>query len=231
MPTRWKYSWKKTNTGIHTKINSRIKRRTASKLPKIILIWWCFFRRFAILNHNEELGKYMAKPKLTAIVGSLRKDSFNRQLAYAAKEIVGSRADFELLDYNGVPFMNQDIEFPAPEAVRRVRDAVKTSDGIWFFTPEYNHFFPGVLKNLLDWLSRPSSKDEAQVLYGKAAAISGITPGAFGTALAQDHLTTLISFLNMRVMNSPRLTIANAMQQTDANGRLALGASAPYLKN
>jgi chromate reductase len=63
----------------------------------------------------------MTNPKITAIVGSLRKDSFNRQLAYAAREAVGGRAEFELLDYGDVPFMNQDIEFPAPEAVRRVR--------------------------------------------------------------------------------------------------------------
>ncbi len=87
-----------------------------------------------------------------------------------------------------------------------------------------------MLKNLLDWLSRPPSPDEAQVLSGKPAAISGITPSTFGTALAQDHLVTLISFLNMRVMNAPRLTVANATQQLDADGRLALSTSAPYLK-
>lgn len=172
----------------------------------------------------------MKKIKILAVVGSLRKESYNRQLALAAKEIIGDRADFTLLEYQDVPMMNQDIEYPAPEAVKRVRDEVKAADGIWFFTPEYNHFFPGVLKNLIDWLSRPISKEEPNVLGGKLAAISGISPAMGGTGLAQDHLVTLISFLNMDIMNVPRLTIPNAMQQLDEQGKLALKASQPYLE-
>jgi len=168
--------------------------------------------------------------KILAIVGSLRKESYNRQLALAAKELIGDRAVFNLLEYRDIPMMNQDIEFPAPEAVKRVREEVKSADGIWFFTPEYNHFFPGVLKNLIDWLSRPVSDKEPQVLSGKPAAISGITPSMAGTGLAQDHLVTLISFLNMNVMNVPRLTIPNAAQQLDGDGKLALTASYPYLE-
>jgi chromate reductase len=139
-------------------------------------------------------------------------------------------AELEILDYSDVPLLNQDIEYPAPDAVKRVREKVKAADGIWFFTPEYNHFFPGVLKNLIDWLSRPISKEEPQVLAGKPAAISGISPAMTGTALAQDHLVTLISFLDMNVMNVPRLTIPNAKQQLNEEGRLALTSSAPYLK-
>lgn len=173
----------------------------------------------------------MKKIKISAIVGSLRKDSFNRQLAIEAKELIGDRAVFNLLEYQDIPLMNQDIEFPAPESVKRVREEVKSSDGIWFFTPEYNHFFPGVLKNLIDWLSRPVSDNEPQVLAGKPAAISGISPGMSGTGLAQDHLVTLISFLNMNVMNVPRLTIPNAMQQLDSDGKLLLKSSYPYLEN
>ena len=172
----------------------------------------------------------MKKLKILAIVGSLRKDSYNRQLALAAKRVLGEEAELELLEYGEVPLLNQDLEFPAPEAVRRVREAVKAADGIWFFTPEYNHYFPGVLKNLLDWLSRPVSKSEHQVLAGKPAAISGITPGMSGTGIAQDHLVTLVSFLNMKVMNAPRLTIPNATQQLGADGALELTASAPYLQ-
>ncbi len=172
----------------------------------------------------------MKKIKIVAIVGSLRKDSYNRQLALAAKELIGERADFELLEYHDIPLMNQDIEYPAPEAVKRIRDVVKSVDGIWFFTPEYNHFFPGVLKNLIDWLSRPISDKEPQVLAGKPAAISGVSPAMAGTGLAQDHLVTLISFLNMDVMNAPRLTISNAMQQVDDQGKLALKASYPHLE-
>jgi len=171
----------------------------------------------------------LEKIKILAIVGSLRKDSYNRQLALTAKELIGDRADFRILEYQDIPLMNQDIEFPAPASVMRVREEVKAADGIWFFTPEYNHFFPGVLKNLIDWLSRPVSEKEPQVLAGKPAAISGISTGMSGTGLAQDHLVTLISFLNMNVMNVPRLTIPNAMQQVDSDGKLALKSSYPYL--
>ncbi len=173
----------------------------------------------------------MKKIRIVAIVGSLRKDSFNRQLALAAKEALKERAEFTLLAYQDVPLMNQDIEYPAPEAVKRVRDTVRSADGIWFFTPEYNHFFPGVLKNLIDWLSRPISETEPQVLAGKPAAISGISLGMSGTGLAQDHLVTLISFLNMDVMNVPRLTIPNAMQQLTDQGKLELQGSRSYLES
>ena len=172
----------------------------------------------------------MSQIKIIAIVGSLRKESFNLQLAMAAKKVLGNRADLEVLDYADVPYMNQDIEFPAPEAVKRVRDKIKAADGIWFFTPEYNHCFPGVLKNLIDWLSRPISKTETQVLLRKPAAISGASPSTCGTALAQDHLVTLISFLNMDVMNAPRLTIPNVMNQLTQEGKLELSSSASFLE-
>ncbi len=167
---------------------------------------------------------------ILAIVGSLRNESYNRQLALAAKEVLGSRAQLDLLDYTNIPPMNQDIEFPAPEAVAQAREAVRNADGIWFFTPEYNHSFPGVLKNLIDWLSRPISKTERQVLAGKPAAISGVSLGGGGSAIAQDQLVMLISYLNMRVMNAPRLTIPNASEQLDEAGRLVLTTSAPYLE-
>ncbi len=171
----------------------------------------------------------MKKVRILAVVGSLRKDSYNLQLALAAKQILEERANLKLLDYQDIPYMNEDIEFPAPEAVKRIREEVKSADGVWFFTPEYNHFFPGVLKNLIDWLSRPISDDEPQVLAGKPAAISGVSLGMSGTGIAQDHLVTLISYLNMDVMNVPRVTIPHAMQQS-SEGKLALRESYAYLE-
>lgn len=167
----------------------------------------------------------MNKPKILAIVGSLRKESYNLQLALAAKDMLADRADFEILNFHDVPLFNQDIEFPAPEAVTRVRQTILDADAIWFFTPEYNHFFTGVLKNLIDWLSRSSDFLENSVLSGKPAAISGISLGMSGTAIAQDHFVTLISYLNMNVMNQPRVTIPNAMKQLDEQGKLALKIS------
>ncbi|MCL2158277.1 MAG: NAD(P)H-dependent oxidoreductase [Oscillospiraceae bacterium] len=171
------------------------------------------------------------KVKIVAIVGSMRRESYNRQLAMQAKEILGDKAELEILDYADVPLMNQDIEYPAPEPVCRVREAIKASDGVWFFCPEYNHYFSGALKNLIDWLSRPISESEPQVLDGKPAAISGASLGMSGTKTAQDHLVALISLLNMNVMNKPRLAIPNIAQQTDPGGRLSLCESAPWLKD
>lgn len=168
------------------------------------------------------------KKKILAIVGSLREESFNKMLALKAQEIVGEEAEFEILEYADIPFMNQDIEFPAPEEIKRVRDKVKEADGLWIFTPEYNHFFSGVLKNLLDWLSRPISNDEGNVLNEKPVALSGMTPGMSGTALAQDNLVTLLSFLNMDIMNTPRLTIPHASGLVK-DGKLDLGDSEKYL--
>ena len=172
----------------------------------------------------------MDQKRIVAIVGSLRKESYNLQLARKAKEIIGDRADFQIIDYADVPLMNQDIEYPAPDSVRRVRDAVKSADGIWIFTPEYNHSYPGVLKNLIDWLSRPISKEERQVLSRKPIAISGASPGMGGTVTAQDLLVMLLSMLNANVMNFPRLTIPNIAQQTDDKGKLSLTTSLPYLE-
>lgn len=94
--------------------------------------------------------------KVLLIVGSMREKAFNRQAALMAQKMLEKKADVSILSYEDLPQMNQDIEFPAPEAVARVRKEVAEADGLWFFTPEYNHSYPGVLKNLLDWLSRPT---------------------------------------------------------------------------
>ena len=172
----------------------------------------------------------MEQRRIAAIVGSLRENSYNRQLALAAKEIVGDRAIFEIVDYDDVPMMNQDIEYPAPDAVCRVREQIKSADGVWIFTPEYNHSYPGLLKNLIDWLSRPISKEERQVLSRKPIAISGASPGMGGTLIAQDLLVMLLGMLNANVMNSPRLAVSNVTQQADETGHLALTTSLPYLQ-
>ncbi len=172
----------------------------------------------------------MTKPKIQAVVGSLRTHSYNRQLALAAQNVCKGRAELELLDYSDIPYMNQDIEYPAPPLVAAVRTCIEQADGVWFFSPEYNHFFPGVLKNLLDWLSRPPEPGAASVLNGKPAALSGISPGMGGTATGMDHLVTLISLLNMAVMNKPRLRIPQAQTQLDEEGRLRLTTSASMLE-
>jgi len=112
--------------------------------------------------------------KILMIVGSLRKNSFNRCLAQEIESLIGSRAEIVHIDIASFPFMNQDIEFPAPEAVRRAREAVMEADGIWICSPEYNHSIPGVLKNALDWLSRPMDAERKipSAIKGKPVTFS-----------------------------------------------------------
>jgi len=168
--------------------------------------------------------------KILAVVGSLRTGSFNRQLASEAAKMLPQGVIMEIVDGGNLPLFNEDLEYPPPEAVTRLREKVKSADGIWFFTPEYNHFFPGNLKNMIDWLSRPVSPTEGQVLQGKPAAISGASPGISGTGIAQDHLIVILSYLDMKIMNQPRLIIPNVLNQVDAGGKLVLKESLPYLQ-
>ena len=119
-------------------------------------------------------------PKVLFIVGSLRKKSFNRQLAEEAQRILGKRADTSILDWADVPVLNQDEEFPTPAPVQRVRNAVVDADAIWFVTPEYNHSMPGGFKNLIDWLSRPLQDGSPAVIMKKTATYSAFSGGSCG---------------------------------------------------
>lgn len=134
------------------------------------------------------------------VVGSLRAKSLNRQLAeYAASALRGCvRVSF--LDYADVPPMNQDAEIPVPTSVQRVRDAVAAADGLWIVTPEYNHGVPGVLKNLLDWLSRPAFADGTSVMRGKPVTYSGAA-GSSGARYAFAALFTTLEFMEMDVVD------------------------------
>ena len=165
----------------------------------------------------------MSEYKIVGIVGSFKKDSLNLKLAKTIKEYLKDKAEFEILDYMDVPFFNEDIEYPAPKAVSKVRDKIKEADAVWFFTPEYNHYFPGVLKNLLVWLSRPISIDVPQVLKNTPICVSGITPGMTGTVVAQDHLISVLNFLDTKVMMTSRLTFPNAMKSMDDKGNIIKG--------
>ena len=99
------------------------------------------------------------------IVGSLRKQSFNRQLAALAEKMLAGRYNITYLAFEDVPLMNQDIEFPTPEAIANVRKQIQQADAIWICSPEYNFTIPGVLKNLLDWLSRPLKANDFSIPY------------------------------------------------------------------
>lgn len=177
----------------------------------------------------KKKGCYKIMTKILAIVGSLRRESYNLQLAQAAQTYLNGKAELEIADIHDIPLFNQDIETPAPAAVAALRQKVKEADGVWFFSPEYNHQITGVLKNTLDWLSRPISSTEPQVLAGKPAALSGTGLGIDGTIPMQDMLASLLSFLNMNIMNSSRLTIPSIWQQAEGS-RLKLKDSQKSLE-
>ena len=140
--------------------------------------------------------------KILFIIGSLRAKSFNRQVANEAKEIIGNRAEVSELDYSDLPLLNQDIEQPEPATVARIRKAVSEADALWIFTPEYNFSYPGHLKNLLDWLSRPVIPMDYATptcINGKRVAISG-AGGKAATANCRAKLTELLTFIKADVL-------------------------------
>lgn len=142
--------------------------------------------------------------KILMIVGSMRNQSLNRQLANEAAALLADKAEVAWLDFAELPYMNQDIEYPAPDEVERVRNSVKEADGIWIVTPEYNYSYPGVLKNLLDWLSRPLEAGNFEgptAVAGKKVTISG-AGGKSATAGAREKLTELLKFIRMEVMET-----------------------------
>lgn len=124
--------------------------------------------------------------KLAGIAGSLRKDSFNRALLAAAAKVVPAGSQLDILSIDDVPLYNGDDEVRdgLPDSVVRLRQQIQAADGIVISTPEYNAGVPGVLKNAIDWISRPA-EGEGSVLSGKRLALMGATPGGLGTALSQ----------------------------------------------
>lgn len=149
--------------------------------------------------------------KILFIIGSLRRESFNRKLAEEAERMFAGRAKVEYLDYSDVPLMNQDIEFLAPAAVASVRAKVAEADALWIFSPEYNYSYPGHLKNLIDWLSRPLVPGDRQVplaISGKKVALSG-AGGAAATAKCREKLAELLTLpsIHADVMVAPQAGI------------------------
>lgn len=146
------------------------------------------------------------------VVGSFRARSFNRQLAREAEALLAPRCRVAWLDFALVPFMDQDRENPPPPAVAAARAAVREADGVWFFSPEYNYSYPGLLKNLLDWLSRPADpadRTSPSVLAGKKCTVSGVG-GSNATADCRARLADLLAFVKMERMASPECGFALA---------------------
>jgi chromate reductase len=155
--------------------------------------------------------------KILGIVGSLRRGSYNRMALRAAQQLVSKDAVLEAFDLDGIPGFNQDEEQHPPAKVAELKAKVRAADAILIVTPEYNYSVPGVLKNAIDWASRPYG-DSAW--SDKPVAIMGASVGAMGTARAQHHLRQSFVFLNMHPLNKPEVMIANAAEKFDANGNL-----------
>jgi chromate reductase len=155
--------------------------------------------------------------RILGIAGSLRKKSYNRAALAAAGQLLPPDATLEVFELDGLPGFSEDAEQSPPTVVVELKRQIRAADAILFVTPEYNYSIPGVLKNAIDWASRPYG-DSAW--SGKPAAIMGASIGTIGTARAQYHLRQIMVFLNMFPINQPEVMIGNASQRFDTEGNL-----------
>src|SRR6476659_8097688 len=155
--------------------------------------------------------------RILGIAGSIREGSYNRAALRAAQSLAPEGVTIETFDIKGLPGFSQDDETNPPTQVVELKQRIREADAILFVTPEYNYSIPGVLKNAIDWASRPYG-DSAWT--DKQAAIMGASVGTLGTARAQYHLRQVFVFLNVHAVNQPEVMIGNAAQNFDAEGNL-----------
>jgi chromate reductase, NAD(P)H dehydrogenase (quinone) len=154
---------------------------------------------------------------ILGIAGSLRRDSYNRGVLRAAEQLAPAGMHLESFDLDGIPLYNQDLEKDIPQRVVDLKSRIRAADAILFVTPEYNYSVSGVLKNAIDWVSRPYGDN---TWAGKPAALCGASGGMGGTARAQYHLRQMMVFLDMYPVNKPEVMIRNAAELFDAQGNL-----------
>lgn len=168
--------------------------------------------------------------KIAVLVGSLRAKSFNKSLANSLAKLAPEGVEFEYIDVN-LPLFNQDMESDYPVEARRAKDVVEAADGVLFVTPEYNRSIPGVLKNAIDWISRPWGENS---FNGKPVGIVGASGGPVGTAVAQSDLRHIVSFLNTKLMGQPEIYMAHSGELFDDAGELVdehwQGNATKYMK-
>jgi chromate reductase, NAD(P)H dehydrogenase (quinone) len=159
----------------------------------------------------------MADLKILGIPGSLRQASFNRYALVAAQSLLPSGVSLDIFSLDGIPAYNQDLDKQPPARVVELKARIRAADAILFATPEYNYSVPGVLKNAIDWASRPYGDSAWQ---GKPVAVMSASVGAFGGARAQYHLRQSFVFLNMYPVNQPEVVIPAAAQRFNERGDL-----------
>lgn len=159
----------------------------------------------------------MSKYQIAVVVGSLRKDSFNRKLATALARLAPADVSFVQVRIDDLPLYNQDDDaHPAP-SVQRLKSEIAAAQGLLFVTPEYNRSIPGVLKNALDHGSRPYGQS---AWGGKPAGVIGVSVGAIGTALAQQHLRNVLAYLNVPTLGQPEAFVQAKDSLFDAEGNV-----------
>jgi chromate reductase, NAD(P)H dehydrogenase (quinone) len=163
---------------------------------------------------------------ILGIAGSLRQASINRGALRAAQQVAPPDAPIEIFDLAGIPVFNQDDDAHPPERVVQFKARIRAADAILICTPEYNYSIPGVLKNAIDWASRPYGDSAWD---GKPVAVMGATPGMLGTGRAQYHLRQCFVFLNMYPLNKPEVLIPNAEDKFDAQGNLTDADTRPRI--
>jgi chromate reductase len=159
--------------------------------------------------------------RVLGFAGSLRKGSYNRALLRAAVELAPPDMEIVSFDLAPIPLYDGDVEAQGdPAPVTAFKDAIRKADALLIATPEYNYSVPGVLKNAIDWASRPTGPSGERVLSGKPAAIMGASPGMGGTMRAQYHLRQSFVFTQVHALLSPEIFVARAAERFDAEGRL-----------
>ncbi|WP_297905688.1 NAD(P)H-dependent oxidoreductase [Metallibacterium sp.] len=166
-------------------------------------------------------------PNVAVIVGSLRKESFNRRMALALQAMARGTLDLQLIEIGALPLYNQDLDAAPPASWTAFRDAIRASDALLFVTPEYNRSVPGVLKNALDVGSRPYGHS---VWGGKPGAVISVSPGAIGGFGANHHLRQSLVFLDVPTLAQPEAYVGGAGTLFDEQGHIANEATRGFMQ-
>ena len=169
----------------------------------------------------------MSQYQIALVVGSLRRDSFNRKLAKALTALAPQELSFKEVRIDDLPLYNQDDDSSPADPVKRLKAEITASQGVLFVTPEYNRSIPGVLKNAIDHASRPYGQS---VWAGKPAGVVGASVGATGTSMAQQHLRNILAYLDMPTLGQPEVFIHVKDGLFDEGGNLANAESKAFLQ-
>lgn len=159
----------------------------------------------------------MTQYQIAVVVGSLRRDSFNRKLASAIVKLAPTDFSFKQVHIGDLPLYNQDDDATPSDPVKRLKAEIAASQGLLFVTPEYNRSIPGVLKNAIDHASRPYGQN---AWAGKPAGVMGASVGAIGTSMAQQHLRNILAYLDVPTLGQPEAFVHAKEGLFDADGNI-----------